>query len=196
LGLVEVESVQLFTSLLAVLAIVGSLALLVLRLVAVRSVSARQLGAQFASAQLPLAWAVATGAMLGSLYFSEIANYEPCRYCWFQRIAMYPLALLLLIAMVRRDRHIAWYAVPIAAIGAAFSLRHRYLELNPSYGPGGCSADVPCSAVWFERLGFVTLSVMALFGFLSIIILLTVRFPSERIADVPATTPTHIEELV
>ena len=67
MGPVEVESVQLFTSLLAVLAIVGSLALLLLRLVAVRSVSARQLGAQFASAQLPLAWAVATGAMLGSL---------------------------------------------------------------------------------------------------------------------------------
>lgn len=193
----EVETVQLFTSLLAVLAIVGSLALLVLRVAAIKSPAARDLGAQFAPIQLPLAWLVATGAMVGSLYFSEIANYEPCRYCWFQRIAMYPLAVLLLIAMVRRDRHIAWYAVPIAAIGALLSLRHRYLELNPSFGPGGCSADVPCSAVWFERLGFVTLSVMALFGFVSIIILMTVRFPSDRNVDpMVGDTPTHLEELV
>jgi hypothetical protein len=176
---VEVESVQLFTSLLAVVALAGSLALLVLRVVAVRSDAARRLGASFAPLQLPLAWLVALGATLGSLYFSEVANYEPCRYCWFQRIAMYPLALLLLIAMLRRDRHIAWYAVPIAAIGALLSLRHRYLELNPTFGPGGCSIDVPCSAVWFERLGFVTLAVMALFGFVSIIVLLTVRFPTD-----------------
>lgn len=193
----EVESVQLFTSLLAVLAVVGSLALLALRLLAVRSPAAARLGAQFAPIQLPLAWLVALGAMLGSLYFSEIANYEPCRYCWFQRIAMYPLAMLLLIAMLRKDRHIAWYAVPIAASGALLSLRHRYLELNPSFGPGGCSADVPCSAVWFERLGFVTLSVMALFGFVSIIILLTVRFPTDRVVGATAgDTTTNVEELV
>jgi hypothetical protein len=176
---VEVEAVQLFTSLLAVLALAGSMALLILRVVALRVDGARRLGAAFAPVQLPLAWLVALGATLGSLYFSEIAKYEPCRYCWFQRIAMYPLALLLLVAMLRRDRNIGWYAVPIAAIGALISLRHRYLELNPSFGPGGCSADVPCSAVWFERLGFVTLSVMALFGFVSIIVLLTVRFPAD-----------------
>lgn len=175
----EVETVQLFTSLLAVLAIAGSLGLLILRIVAIKSAAARELGVALSPAQLPLAWLVAFGAMVGSLYFSEIANYEPCRYCWFQRIAMYPLALLLLIAMVRRDRNIAWYAVPIASIGALLALRHRYLELNPSFGPGGCSADVPCSAVWFERLGFVTLAVMALFGFVSIIILLTVRFTAD-----------------
>lgn len=183
----EVETVQLFTSLLAVLAIVGSLGLLILRIVAIKSTAARDLGVALAPVQLPLAWLVALGATLGSLYFSEIANYEPCRYCWFQRIAMYPLALILLIAILRRDRTIAWYAVPIAAIGAAISLRHRYLELNPSFGPGGCSADVPCSAVWFERLGFVTLAVMALFAFVSIIILLTVRFTADTSGETPRT---------
>jgi disulfide bond formation protein DsbB len=176
---VEVEAVQLFTSLLAVLAVVGALGLVMLRLVALRSPAAHRLGTALAPAQLPLAWLVALGATLGSLYFSEIANYEPCLYCWYQRIAMYPLSVLLLVALIRRDRNIAWYAVPIAAMGALLSLRHRYLELNPTFGPGGCSADVPCSAVWFERLGFVTLSVMALFGFVSIIVLLTVRFRSD-----------------
>ena len=40
--------------------------------------------------------------MAGSLYFSEVANYVPCRLCWFQRIAMYPLAVILLIAASAR----------------------------------------------------------------------------------------------
>lgn len=186
---------QLFTSLLAVLAIGGALALVILRVLAMRFDWARDLGAPVAQMGLPLAWIVAMGATLGSLYFSEIAHYEPCRYCWFQRIAMYPLAAILLIAMIRRDRHIAWYAVPIAAVGALISLRHRYLELNPSFGPGGCSADVPCSAVWFERLGFVTLSVMALFGFVSIIVFLTVRFPATTSPETPAA-PDRTEETV
>lgn len=179
----EVETVQLFTALLAVMALAGSLGFLILRIVAIKSDAAREFGVAMSPAQLPLAWLVAFGATAGSLYFSEIAKYEPCRYCWFQRIAMFPLALILLIAVLRRDRSIAWYAVPLASVGAVISLRHRYLELNPSYGPGGCSADVPCSAVWFERLGFVTLSVMALFAFLSIIILLSVRFTAETAGD-------------
>lgn len=186
---------QLFTSLLAVLAIAGALALVILRLLAIRFAWARDLGAPIAQLGLPLAWIVALGATLGSLYFSEIAHYEPCRYCWFQRIAMYPLAAILLIGMLRRDRHVAWYAVPIAAVGALISLRHRYIELNPSFGPGGCSADVPCSAVWFERLGFVTLSVMALFGFVSIIVFLTVRFPQPASPESPAA-PDRTEETV
>jgi len=192
---VDVETMQLFTSLLAVLAIGGALALVILRVLAMRFDWARDLGAPVAQMGLPLAWIVAMGATLGSLYFSEIAHYEPCRYCWFQRIAMYPLAAILLIAMIRRDRHIGWYAVPIAAVGALISLRHRYLELNPSFGPGGCSADVPCSAVWFERLGFVTLSVMALFGFVSIIVFLTVRFSAATSPETPAA-PDRTEETV
>ncbi len=64
------------------------------------------------------AWAAATLAMAGSLYFSEIAHYTPCTLCWYQRIAMYPLVLILAIAAIRRDIGIRRYAIPLAAVGA------------------------------------------------------------------------------
>ncbi|NDE79574.1 MAG: disulfide bond formation protein B, partial [Actinobacteria bacterium] len=55
-----------------------------------------------------LAWLVAAVATAGSLYFSEIADYVPCRLCWFQRVCMYPLAGILLVAAIRRDRNVRW----------------------------------------------------------------------------------------
>ena len=69
--------------------------------------------------------------MAGSLYFSEVAHFVPCRLCWYQRIAMYPLVLLLGIATLRRDVGIRLYAIPLAAIGAAVSIYHVQLERFP-----------------------------------------------------------------
>ena len=69
-------------------------------------------------AALWLAFLVAATATAGSLYFSEVADYVPCQLCWFQRIAMYPLAVVLLVAAIRRDRSVRWYVGPLAAIGA------------------------------------------------------------------------------
>ena len=64
-----------------------------------------------------LAWAMAAIAMAGSLYYSEVAGFPPCEYCWYQRIAMYPLVVILGIAMVRRDYGIRRYVLPLASIG-------------------------------------------------------------------------------
>jgi disulfide bond formation protein DsbB len=112
--------------------------------------------------------------MLGSLYFAEVANFVPCQLCWFQRIAMYPLAVILLVGALRRDWGVRWYAVPVAAIGAAISTYHVLLEQFPSLESSNvCSAAVPCNFVWFEELGFVTLPYMALSAFALILVLLT-----------------------
>jgi disulfide bond formation protein DsbB len=67
--------------------------------------------------ELWFAFTVALVATLGSLYLSEVAHFEPCRLCWYQRIAMYPLALILGIAAARRDHGIRVYAAPIASFG-------------------------------------------------------------------------------
>ena len=64
-----------------------------------------------------LAWAMAAIAMAGSLYYSEVAGFPPCEYCWYQRIAMYPLVVILGIAMVRRDYGIRRYVLPWPASG-------------------------------------------------------------------------------
>jgi disulfide bond formation protein DsbB len=120
--------------------------------------------------------------MGGSLYFSEVADYVPCTLCWYQRIAMYPLAVVLLVAALRRDRAVRWYVGPIAAIGALISTYHYLVEWFPSLeGEGVCAVSVPCTTPWFRQFGFVTLSFMALCGFAAILVLIVPRPPSARL---------------
>jgi disulfide bond formation protein DsbB len=110
----------------------------------------------------------------GSLYFSEVAELTPCTLCWYQRIAMYSLAIILTVATVRRDRGIALYAVVLATLGALVSVYHYLLEWKPSLDTGSCKLSVPCSQVWFREFGFITLPLMALCGFVAVIALMTV----------------------
>jgi disulfide bond formation protein DsbB len=109
--------------------------------------------------------------MFGSLYFSEVANYVPCRYCWFQRIAMYPLAVILPIAAVRRDAGARWYTTPIAGVGLVIASYHYLLERGVFSEGDSCSVSGPsCADIWFEEFGFVTLAFMAFAGFAAILV--------------------------
>jgi disulfide bond formation protein DsbB len=119
---------------------------------------------------LPLATAIAAVATGGSLYLSEVAGYLPCVLCWYQRIAMYPLTIVLGVAALRRDRAVWLTALPIAAIGSAVSVWHIAIERNPALG-GPCDPTAPCSIRWVEELGFLTLPTMALIAYLAIIVL-------------------------
>ena len=68
---------------------------------------------------LTVSWLVALVSTLGALFFSEVMDLEPCVLCWYQRIAMYPLALLLTVAAVRRDRSAKWYCLPLLVVDEA-----------------------------------------------------------------------------
>ena len=190
--MVDTETVQLFVGLLTITAAVGAIAVVVLRvLAATGNDSAARLGSSISDSGVWLAWIVALGATVGSLYFSEVANFTPCRFCWFQRIAMYPLAVILLVGALRRDPNVRWYAAPLAMIGAVISGWHSLIEWRPSLDNGECEFQGPsCTFVWFREFGF-SLANMALIGFLTILILLLVRFP-ERLkheADLSASEP-------
>jgi disulfide bond formation protein DsbB len=114
---------------------------------------------------LRIAWLVAAVAMAGSLYMSEARHFQPCPLCWYQRIAMYSLAVILLVAALREDRRIGWYAFPLAALGTAVSAYHYQLERFPDQDTIACSTDVPCTTIWFEQFGYITLPLMALSAF-------------------------------
>ena len=130
-----------------------------------------------------LAWLVAATAMAGSLYFSEVAGFIPCALCWYQRIAMYPLAVMLLIGALRRDLGVRPYATALAAVGAIIAAYHVILQRVPGLPSGTCSLEAPCTAIQVERFGFVTIPVMALIGFVSILVLLRiVASPDEEAA--------------
>ena len=164
-----VSTVALFYSILAVVATVAVIGLLVLALAGRRSTTAGgwldAVRSGVGPSALAGAFIVAALAMAGSLYFSEVAHFEPCRLCWYQRIAMYPLVLILGIAAWRRDVRVRRYAVPLAAIGAIIATYHYALEWFPALDAGVCSAATPCSVVWFRELGFVSLPYLALSAF-------------------------------
>ena len=128
---------------------------------------------------LPLGALITTTAMFGSLYFSEIVNYVPCRLCWYQRAAMYPLAILLVVANFKKFKFMKTAAVLLASIGGAVSVYHWFLERFPDLDAGVCDAKLPCEFIWFENFGFVTLSFMAFTAFLATIVLVTIS-PQEN----------------
>jgi disulfide bond formation protein DsbB len=123
--------------------------------------------------ELWIAWAIALVATAGSLFFSEYADFIPCRLCWFQRIAMYPLVILLLMAALRRDhRGGALYALPIATLGALVSIYHLLVEAFPSLETQGCRVGgASCTVKWIDELGYVTIPALALTAFAAIIAL-------------------------
>lgn len=125
----------------------------------------------FRDLALPVAATITAVATAGSLWMSEAAGYAPCVLCWYQRIAMYPLPLLLGIAAWRGDHAGArWSVVPLASIGAAVSVWHLVVERVPSLG-GPCDPAAPCAVRWVEEFGFLTLPGMALTAFLAAIAL-------------------------
>jgi disulfide bond formation protein DsbB len=116
-----------------------------------------------------LASLVALVTTLGSLYFSDVAHFTPCALCWYQRIAMYPLAIVLLVAALRRDRGIVWYVVPVATIGALFAAYQTQLQAFPHQHSAFCALTEPCTVRYVWEFGFVSLPFMALSAFVFII---------------------------
>lgn len=172
-----VEAMQNLTATLAIIAGVGSALIIVARLAAGSVPAAANVGRGVIALRAPITFAVAAVATAGSLYFSESAGYVPCQLCWFQRIAMYPIAAVALVALLRRDRAARWYILPMAVVGAAISTYHVLIEWGWVNDSESCALFGPsCADVWFEAFGFVTLALMALAGFVSIIVLNTVSF--------------------
>ncbi|MDA0371472.1 MAG: disulfide bond formation protein B [Actinomycetota bacterium] len=170
----DVQSMELFTSLLAIVAVAGVLVVVAARALASSSSFARQVSESLHGVSVWSAWVVAAVSTAGSLYFSEVADYVPCRLCWFQRICMYPLAGILLVAALRRDRSVKWYALPLTLAGLGVSTYHYVIEWKPSLGDGACSVGPSCTDIWFREFGFVTLAFMAWAGFAVILALLFV----------------------
>jgi len=168
----DVRTVNLILALLAMLALSSVLVLTIAAFAARISPSGgawrNRVWDRTAEIALPLAGVIAVVAVAGSLYESEVAHFVPCRLCWYQRIAMYPLAVILPMASVRGDRRVRTYVLPLALIGASIAAYHYQLEWFPQQGSLACTVDAPCTTVWVRELGFVSIPFMALCGFAAI----------------------------
>ena len=129
-----------------------------------------------------LAWLIATVSTLGALFLGEVMGYTPCVLCWYQRIAMFPLVLVLAAGLFPLDRRVLRYALPLTLVGWGLAVFHQALVAG--WIPEGikpCQQGVPCSdtvVVWF---GFVTIPLLSVFAFSAIAaLLLAAHFRSIR----------------
>lgn len=116
-------------------------------------------------------WVVSLVATLGSLYFSEVRQYEPCELCWYQRILMYPIVLISFIAYIQKNAKIALTTLVFSCIGGAISLYHygiQKLEFLADSAPA--CGRVPCTGQYINWLGFITIPFLALTAFILIAI--------------------------
>ena len=130
-----------------------------------------------------LAWVIALVATVGSLFFSEVMGLPPCILCWYQRIAMYPLVLLIGSGIIMRDSRMKNYALPLCLGGLVISIYHNLLYygiIPESIIP--CTAGISCTSRQIEWLGFITIPLMALVAFVGLSVCLLFHKP-EKVGD-------------
>lgn len=179
------EAVTLFLALLAVGAEIATTTAVVLLVGGRFSPALRGLGRQAVQAVAPsalsLAAVVAAVCTAGSLYLSELAEFTPCKLCWYQRYAMYPLVPILGLAAWKGFTRVRPYAFALATIGSMISVYHILVERGIVKESASCDPTNPCSLIWVKRLGYLTIPTMALSGFLLILTLLAVSRAGDRL---------------
>ena len=120
-------------------------------------------------------WLTAIVATLGSLYFSDVMHLPPCVLCWYQRIFLYPLAILVGIGIWQKDPRLPTYVLPLSIIGLGIALYHNLLYyhiLPESAAP--CSAGVSCTIKLIEWFGFITIPLLSLAAFTIMTVLMLI----------------------
>ena len=128
------------------------------------------------------AWLLVTTATLGSLFFSEVMELPPCSLCWYQRVFMFPLVLVLFMGLFPFDPKVVRYALPLSAAGTLVALYHMLLQagvIPESAAP--CSQGVSCADVDLLVFGFVSIPMLSLFAFGTVTaLLITILRSSSR----------------
>lgn len=124
---------------------------------------------------LYIAFGQALVATLTSLFFSEILKFPPCVLCWYQRILMYPLVVILAVGILRKDRGVYLYTLPLSVIGMLIAIYHNLLYWNiipESQAP--CLLGVSCTTKFIEYFGFVTIPFLSFSAFLIITVCMVI----------------------
>jgi disulfide bond formation protein DsbB len=151
------------------------------RTIALFSASARHIA-------LLAAW-IATS---GSLFFSEVLHWQPCMLCWYQRILMYPLALILTVGIMRNDRGLHWYVLPLSITGILTSLYHYLLIKTDLFIPPACTGGVPCNVDYIDIFGFINIPFLALTAFTIITFMMLNYALASRGEDDEAAEPAKV----
>lgn len=122
-----------------------------------------------------ICWLIASISTLGSLFFSEIMKFPPCVLCWYQRICLFPLVLMLSMGLFPFDKSVVKFALPLALAGWFIAFYHNLLYsgiIPESLQP--CSQGVSCTEVNLDLFGFLTIPILSLIAFSTIVALLVI----------------------
>ncbi len=116
------------------------------------------------------AWLLTACASAGSLFFSEVMEFAPCSLCWYQRIFMYPLVIVLGIGLFPVDRNSVRYGLPLAVGGWLTAAYHTLLYegvIPETLSP--CTKGVSCKEEYIELLGFLSIPALSLVAFTAVV---------------------------
>lgn len=119
---------------------------------------------------------IAFVSSVGSLYFSEVVKFPPCALCWYQRLFMYPIAIIIAVGLWKKDKNLSYFVLPFSVIGLIISVYHNLLYygiISESLQP--CSVGVSCTEVQLELFGYVTIPLLSLVAFSTITILVFIH---------------------
>lgn len=125
-----------------------------------------------------LSWIFATVSTFGSLFFSEVMLFPPCVLCWYQRICMYPLVLILLVGMFPINKSVIKFSLPLVICGWGIAFYHNllYYQILPE-SAAPCVQGISCTSVHIQWLGFITIPLLSLTSFscIGLFLILTAR---------------------
>lgn len=156
----------------ALLLAIATIGLLVLRFV-LNSKTTR-FESWVATHKLCLIGLITVGATIASLVYSNIIGFPPCTLCWLQRVAIYPIAVISIVAMIRKETIILPYIKIITLLGWCVALYHIMIYYT-GFSPLPCDATVSCTARYVYEFGFMTIPLMSFIAFTSIFAILYTR---------------------
>ena len=124
-----------------------------------------------------LCWLLVSVSAMGSLFFSYIMEFAPCVLCWYQRIFLFPLVLILATGLFPFDKKVVKYALPLAIAGWLTAAYHNLLYagiIPKSIQP--CSQGVSCTEEYINLFGFLSIPMLSLLSFSMIITLLIILY--------------------
>lgn len=118
---------------------------------------------------------------LSSLYFSDVVGYPPCSLCWYQRICMYPIVIISLVGIIRKDINYSYYVLPLSLVGFIIASYHVFIQTFKSVGDSVvCSSGIPCSIKYINVFGFMDIPMFSLIAFFLIIVLVLLQLKFKK----------------
>lgn len=125
---------------------------------------------------------ISLASIFGSLFFSEVMKFPPCNLCWYQRIFIYPVALIILTGLFLGSKDTNKILTPFISIGLIFAIYHNLVYYKFIQVIVPCTESAPCTAQQLNYLGFITIPLLSLSAFVALMLLnlITIKLESKK----------------